>query len=181
MKVINLFGGPGAGKSTTASELFALMKRQGLKVELVTEFAKDLTWEARTGTLTNQLYVLGKQDQRLRRLVGQVDWAITDSPLLLAHAYAVKPPFNQAWFHEAVDGAFRSYENRNVYLHRVAPYAAFGRSQTEAEADEIGRTIERLLADHEDETGLPTLAYDGDEDAAFSIFGDLVVPVLRAL
>ena len=35
--VINLIGAPGTGKSTLASELFALMKWQGYDVEIVSE------------------------------------------------------------------------------------------------------------------------------------------------
>ena len=41
MKVINLFAGPGAGKSTTAAGLFHLMKIAGMNVELVTEFSRS--------------------------------------------------------------------------------------------------------------------------------------------
>ena len=44
-KVINLFGGPGAGKSTTAAGLFYEMKVRDIKCELVTEYAKDMTYE----------------------------------------------------------------------------------------------------------------------------------------
>ena len=45
MKVINLFAGPGTGKSTTAAGLFYKMKSKGYMVELVTEFAKDLVYQ----------------------------------------------------------------------------------------------------------------------------------------
>lgn len=41
-KVINLYGGPGTGKSTTAAMLFAKMKLAGFNCEYVPEFAKDL-------------------------------------------------------------------------------------------------------------------------------------------
>lgn len=43
--VINLFGAPGAGKSTGAAIVFAELKKRGVNAELVTEFAKDKTWE----------------------------------------------------------------------------------------------------------------------------------------
>ena len=43
--VINLFGAPGAGKSTGAAYIFALLKMAGIEAELVTEFAKDITRE----------------------------------------------------------------------------------------------------------------------------------------
>ncbi len=55
--VVNLFGGPSAGKSTTAAGVFALLKLHDLRSELVTEFAKDLTWEKREKTLNNQYYI----------------------------------------------------------------------------------------------------------------------------
>jgi len=56
-KYINIFGGPGAGKSTTAALLFAEMKSGGFKVELVTEVAKDFVWEDRSTTLSIQPYI----------------------------------------------------------------------------------------------------------------------------
>lgn len=40
--VINLIGGPGSGKSTTAAGLFFRMKSMGVRCELVTEYAKEL-------------------------------------------------------------------------------------------------------------------------------------------
>lgn len=73
MKLINLYGGPGTGKSTTRSGLFCLMKRAGLKVEEVTEYAKDLTYEESWALLKNQQHVTGEQDRRQRRLLGKVD------------------------------------------------------------------------------------------------------------
>ena len=42
---INLAGPPGAGKSTGAAYLFYKLKTMGINAELVTEFAKDKTWE----------------------------------------------------------------------------------------------------------------------------------------
>lgn len=64
--IINLFGGPGSGKSTLASLIFSEMKLKNINCELVTEYAKQLTWQDRQNTLKNQLYVLGKQLERIR-------------------------------------------------------------------------------------------------------------------
>lgn len=74
MKIINLFGGPGVGKSTLAATTFAHMKQEGYSVELVTEYAKQLTWEGRTNALSNQIYVFAKQLHNIFRLKGQVDY-----------------------------------------------------------------------------------------------------------
>jgi len=174
MKVLNLFGGPGAGKSTTSAEVFALMKREGLRVELVTEYAKDLTWEARSGALENQLYILAKQDHRLRRLTGQVDWIVTDSPLLLSLAYAEGGVFDRAWFKGTVVGAFNSYDNFNVQLlrdDRVA-YERFGRSQELDEAHKLDMRIKKLMSDYSPPTRAWTFL--GDDAAAKHIFEDVI-------
>lgn len=78
-KVINLYGGPGTGKSTTAGALFAEMKFRGINCEYVQEYAKDKAWEFGTNHLgipkvfQAQEYIFGKQHFRLRRCAQDVD------------------------------------------------------------------------------------------------------------
>lgn len=55
--VVNLFGGPGSGKSTGAAYVFARLKMLGYNAELVTEFAKDKTWEKNETALAAQDYI----------------------------------------------------------------------------------------------------------------------------
>lgn len=43
--LVTLSGAPGAGKSTGAAYIFAMLKMQGINAELVTEYAKDKVWE----------------------------------------------------------------------------------------------------------------------------------------
>jgi tRNA uridine 5-carbamoylmethylation protein Kti12 len=88
--VVNLFGGPGCGKSTTSAGLFHDMKKKSLNVELVTEYAKELVWSDSISAMSDQLYLLANQNRRLDRLVGKVDYVITDAPLLLSAYYGVK-------------------------------------------------------------------------------------------
>jgi hypothetical protein len=64
MKVINLWAGPGAGKSTTAAGLFFLMKLTGRRVELVTEYAKEVVYDQDPTRIKNQLLILAKQCSR---------------------------------------------------------------------------------------------------------------------
>ena len=59
--VVNLTGAPGAGKSTGAAFIFAELKKAGVNAELVTEFAKDKTWEHNVLALGCQEYVFGKR------------------------------------------------------------------------------------------------------------------------
>ena len=60
MLVVNLFGVPGAGKSTGAAYVFSKLKMKGINAELVTEFAKDIVWENNSRGLKNQEYIFGK-------------------------------------------------------------------------------------------------------------------------
>lgn len=144
MKVINVFGGPGAGKSTTAAGLFYKMKQKGLNVELVTEYAKDMTWEGRMNILGDQLYVLAKQQRRVSRLKGKVDWVVTDAPFFLGLAY-VEPNYLKT-FEPLVLEAWEQYDNYSFMLDRKAlKYQEVGRNQDAKEATALDDKLHRLL------------------------------------
>ena len=55
--IVNLFGAPGAGKSTGAAYIFSKIKMAGVNAELVTEFAKDKVWEESKEVFNNQIYI----------------------------------------------------------------------------------------------------------------------------
>ena len=85
--IVNLYGAPGAGKSTGAAYIFSRLKMAGVNAELVTEFAKDKVWEESKAVFENQAYIFGKQYFRISRLEGKVDAIVTDSPLILSCYY----------------------------------------------------------------------------------------------
>lgn len=145
--VVNLFGGPGTGKSTTAAGLFAYLKARGVLCELVTEYAKDLTWARDAEGLRDSLDLLAQQSARQRRLVGKVEFIITDSPLPLILCFAAKYElelYQTGWFDNAVLGCFSQYNNLNVLLRRVKPYSPVGRNQTEQEALDLDKAVRQL-------------------------------------
>ncbi len=142
MVVINLFGGPGAGKSTTAAGLFYLMKNFGKKVELVTEYAKDIVWAGREKELDDQLYILAKQHHRIHNLAHKVDYIVTDSPLLLSSVYGINMPPS---FHMLVRDLFLQYNNRSIVIERVKPYDTYGRNETEDQARELDKQVNRMI------------------------------------
>lgn len=148
MKVINLFGGPGIGKSTLASYLFYKLKSDGYNAELVSEYAKELTWEENFDKLSDQLYVTAKQNRRLHRLEDKVDVVVTDCPILLGINYAT-PEYIGGTFVPMVYSLFDSYDNLNISLERVKPYMPKGRTQTESEARIIDRNIKQILSPYE--------------------------------
>lgn len=147
--VINLFGGPSCGKSTTAAGVFNLLKLHSLNCELVTEYAKDLTWEKSLKKLENQYYVFGEQYHRMWRVRDSVDIIVTDSPLILSKVYGVY--LGKNWpncFYETIIDTFNSFNNLNFYLKRLKHYNPAGRNQTEHEAKELDVVIKELLLEH---------------------------------
>ena len=143
MKVINIWGGPGAGKSTTAAGLFFEMKKRQIEVELVTEYAKDMTWEKRHNVLSDQLYILAKQNRRIQRLSEQVEYVITDSPLPLGLIY--KTPGYFETFDAFLMDVWNSYDNHNFLIGRDFEYQAAGRNQTAEQAVEVDTAIKTFL------------------------------------
>ena len=142
--VVNLFGVPGAGKSTGAAYIFSQCKMKGINAELITEFAKDKVWEDNKEVFKNQAYIFGKQSYRLSRCDGKVDVIITDSPLPLSIIYNNDVRLTEN-FNKTVMDVFSSYKNINYLLLRVKPYNPSGRHQTEKESDALDEPIKKLL------------------------------------
>jgi len=147
---INLFGGPGVGKSTIAAGLFHFMKRNGYSVELVTEFAKDLVWEDRSSTLQIQPYVSMKQFRNLARLQDKVDYVITDSPIIKDSVYARRfaPELPQSYHDLLFFLHDHLGDSINLLLTRTHSYETTGRLQTEDEAVELDKELRFLLELH---------------------------------
>lgn len=170
LKVINFFAEPAAGKSTAAAGLYNLMKQMGMSVELVSEYAKDLTYEKSYSLLDNQLLILAQQEHRLRRLVGNVEYAITDSPLPLGLAYLSKE--RDGWMVPTVWAAFDQYKNFNVLMKRPdgRAYDPKGRNQTADEAGELKLTVEALFMEAiEDFPEHPALVLEADFMAPYMV------------
>lgn len=166
MKVINLFGSSGTGKSTTAAGLFFLMKTAGMSVELVTEYAKQMVWDERKRMFSDQLYLTAKQNHKQNMLRGKVDWVITDSPLLLgaiyaSHDYVTQHPSYMTFLHEI----FTTYDNVNFFLRRVKPFNPVGRNENQQESDSIAAKIRGCLVFE----GIPFTELAADEEAPKNI------------
>lgn len=170
--VVNIFGGPGAGKSTGAAYVFAQLKMVGINVELVTEFAKDKTWEHNMVALENQSYVFGKQCYRMSRCADQVKVIVTDSPLALSIIYNNDPTLGEN-FNQVVLDVFQSYTNLNYLLRRTKPYNPIGRNQTEEESDNIGKNIESMLTKYNIDFTVTTGDVNGYRDIVADVLNKL--------
>lgn len=146
-KVINFFAGPGAGKSTLGTGLFAELKFRQLTPELAYEWIKDAEYEGRNtagGVLQrSQEYIFAKQHFRLARLAGKVDYVITDSPVILGVAYS-DPDYLPSLERTIVEAHSR-YDNLNFFVKRTKDYIQVGRSQTRDQAVEKDEQIKAIL------------------------------------
>ena len=151
MKVINLFGPPGVGKSVISAAVYADLAKNNLNVELVQEFAKQLVYEQRTELLkTDQLYILSNQNRKLCILKDRsLDYVVIDSPLLLQTIYNNPENLSQEIFEPLVLELFNKYDNINFLLERGKEYQyqTIGRVHTLEESDKIGGRIKEKL-DH---------------------------------
>lgn len=149
MKNINLFAGPGAGKSTIASELFTEMKKRNDKVEYIQEYAKELTFGKDFTRLSDQLHILGEQHHRMYRLRDQVDFLIHDSPFVMGIVYLQKDiHLPKKLYKKLVTEMFKSYNNINIFLERDVDkfgYETYGRNQDLDEAIQKDKEIKDML------------------------------------
>jgi len=146
--VINFLGGPGNLKSGIASGVFSLLKLHYVDCELVTEFAKDLTWEENWKVLGIQDFVFGEQNKRLARIGDAVDVIVTDTSLLFSLVYRRESLTDK--FEKYVMSIYNSYDNLNIFLTRnkSVKYEAFGREQTASEAVDVDNIVKSVLGQH---------------------------------
>jgi hypothetical protein len=163
MIAVNLFGPPGAGKTTTAEFVASYMKNRYYYMQLVTEYAKDMVYSKRNHEMSNQIYLLAKQYKRMKDLdlYKSVPILITDSPIRLCAVYARGLPYEKELL--AMIPALESeFTNVNVLVKRVKPYNPSGRNQTEEESDALGVEIGKLLPEFD-------FVINGDEDGQIEL------------
>lgn len=151
--IINLYGGPGSGKSTTAAYMFSLLKFRGVNCELVQEYAKQWAWEGRPITALDQFHLWGDQQRRESILLGRCDVVVTDSPLLLGVYFSRH--FGHYAIANATEAALRAYmaeldreghTTEHVFVRRIKPYEQAGRFQTAEQAQAMDSEQLRLAS-----------------------------------
>ena len=173
MILVNLYGAPGAGKSTGAAYIFSQLKMRGINAELVTEFAKDKVWEESKEVFNNQAYIFGKQYFRISRCADKVDVIITDSPLLLSTIYNDNPILGEE-FNNVVRNVANSYDSINYYITRVKEYNPKGRFQSEEESDAIADRVKDML----DYEGVEYIEKPGSKASYDEIYEEVLETVL---
>ncbi len=150
--VVNMFAGPGAGKTTCAWQIASELKKRGYVTEYVPEYAKELVWDKNfdllDGTLEHQKQLLEEQSHRLDRLVGQVDFIVTDSPVLLNAIYYTGSPEEKKGYTDEVYKRFASYNNFSVFIQRGKSFEQAGRIHDLEQSLKIDQQIEDMLHDY---------------------------------
>ena len=155
-KIINIFGGPGIGKSTTAAKIYHDLQMNGYECDLPYEFPKQVAWEENRSQITDQLFIFAGQHRNIVRSYGKVDYIILDSPILLSLVY--KNLYNEGFpsslygneFDRMALGIFNTYDNINFNIERnKMDYITEGRFQSYDESVKIDNTITSLLVDNE--------------------------------
>lgn len=163
-RVINLLGGSGLGKSTTAAMVYAEMKNRGLHVELVREFVKEWAWEGKKVTSIGQSIIYGRQLERESLLYGKVDYIVTDSPLILCSVYRsfyygtdVIAPLILRDLSEVKD---IGVDHVNFLLNRRKSFDCKGRYEDEATAKKVDVAVRTFLDYHQ----IPYVNLDCDDE-----------------
>lgn len=143
--VINMVGGPGTFKSAISSGVFVLLKMHGISCELVSEFAKSLTWHKQYDLLADQEYVFKNQNSLLSTVSEFVDVVVLDTSLLLSNIYNRDVTSDE--FKNKVLETFNSYNNLtfNLVRNTEVPYEEVGRNQCLSDACDIDRVINNML------------------------------------
>lgn len=148
--IVNLYAGPGAGKSTNAAGLFHRLKQAGVNAELVTEVAKDVVWEGAEVRLACQPWLFGEQLLRIERLMGKVEVIVTDSPLMLQPYYGWKyaPQYGPHFYNACVGIARDNFNTLDIFIERTKPYNPAGRIGDEASARQADIEIKEFVSDY---------------------------------
>jgi nicotinamide riboside kinase len=145
---INLFGGPGVGKSTLAAHIFTSLKKAGADIELVQERFKRNVYENRIIHPWDYVHSFAKQfDAEHHILQAGVQRLVTDSPLLLQCVYAQHAGCPAHHNLRSISRRFdEDYPAHNVLVYRLdGDYQESGRFEDAKQAREMHRLIEETL------------------------------------
>lgn len=166
---IGLCGSPGSGKSTCAADVFVQCKKNGIKVELIQEFARmqiNKGWKINN---ISEQFIINKNQREMEDIVpATIDVLVTDSPAFLTFYYALvnvkstNDNFILVEMYKQFLEDLKRYD-KIIFLNRVKPYVVDGtREQTEEESDEISKQLKILLDIHK----VKYIELDGNDKAS---------------
>jgi len=179
--LVNLYGGPGTGKSTSAAYLYAIAKMAGINAELVREAAKEYAWREE---VPKQIPLLKEQIARENLVFGKVALIVTDSPLYIGQYYTHK--FGTLKDFETVirmikktrlDRDYKGHDTLNIFLKRDKPYNPAGRFEGEKEAKQVDKDQRKML----ETLHIPFYDYNTEKEDLHNLFTGLIVSRIKEL
>lgn len=173
--IINFFGGPGIGKSTQSAELFTLMKKNHMDVELTFEYPKIVAWEENHSAIRDQFFITANQHRNISRLYGKVKYIIVDSPIILGSIYKDiynnKSDYPSSFYDVSFDyfifNLFKKYNNLNIYLKRDdTTYDQNGRFQNL----EQSKVLDEMIKNKLEKLELPYVEFNVNDKTSEEIF-----------
>lgn len=152
-QIINIFGGPGIGKSSIAAGITYKLKKNHISCDQPYEFPKLLAWDDNHSAIQDQLYVLANQHRGIVKSYGKVDYIVLDSPILLSLTYRnyyKGTEYPSSLYGESFDkmvlDTFNQYNNINIVLDRAdGVHNNDERYQNLEESKELDGVIENSL------------------------------------
>lgn len=96
--------------------------------------------------LEDQLQLFAVQNRRQQRLLGKVDYVVTDSPILLnSWYYTYNTPNPLSSLLQLMDDIWNTYDNINILIEREHKFETIGRVHDEQQSHEIQDGIVDML------------------------------------
>lgn len=149
---INLYAGPGFGKSVTAAMLYGNLKLRGIHTELVSEYAKELVYLDRLKGVS-QHEIMTEQLRRQGLLQGKAAVVVTDAPTPMSLVYALRlgvPRDELEALYALQARGSQGWHNMDVLLHRdiTKDYESEGREQTPEQSLAMHSAITDFVREH---------------------------------
>ena len=148
---VNIFGGPGSGKSITAINIRVELGFKDYNIELVEEVVKDWTYISRIPEGCDDFYLtasqIQKEDIRLRAGVGVI---VSDSPIFIQYFFS---RYHNVSLQEPIRLASLEFEklypSLNIFLDRENKfYDEVGRYEKLKEAKRIDILLKATLVEN---------------------------------
>ena len=147
--VINLIGGPCSGKSTVAAELFARLKKMGIKTELVSEYIKDRIYEENKTMPNNQIAIFGMEHYNISNKLGKVEVIVHDGSFINNILY--KKEDNQE-FDNLIVSEYHKFNNLDFFIKRGnIEFESYGRIHTYEQSLQIDEKIKNIYKESQAE------------------------------
>jgi len=145
---INLYSGPGAGKSTLALWLTCELRKAGVFTEFVDEWIKRWAYEKRKIEGWDQYVVFNNQLEKEEFFLRRGVSIVSDSPLIMQMAY-MKKYGHERFIPLCLPAALlfeEDFPSVNIFLDRgKLPYDTTGRWESYEEALEMDKQIKSIM------------------------------------